>query len=215
MEHDHFVNAVQKLRQEVFGQSIHDSVMNLFLIRLARQLLNRLATDIGGHDDDRVCEVYRASLAVGQTTVIKQLQENVEDVSMSFFDFVQQNHAVRIAAHGFRQSAAFFVSHITRRRADQASHAVSFHEFAHIDANHVALIIEHEMSQRLAEFCLADASRAEKHERSDWTIGITHSGTSTAHGIRNRFDSFMLIDHSLVDFVFHSQQLFTFTLHHA
>ena len=134
---------------------------------------------------------------------------------MSFFDFVQQNHAVRIAAHGFRQSAAFFISHVTRRCADQASHAVSFHEFAHIDANHVALIIEHEMGQRLAEFCLADTGWAEKHERADWTIGITHSGTSTAHGIRNRFDGFMLIDHALVDFVFHSQQLFTFALHHA
>ena len=47
-----------------------------------------------------------------------------------------------------------------------------FHEFAHVDANHVAFVVEKELGQGFAEFCFADAGWAEEHERTDGPVLI-------------------------------------------
>src|SRR6056297_117517 len=85
MEHNHFINAVQKLRQKVLLQSIHGAVVNFFVVRLLdTQLHDGLTADVGCHHHNTVTEVYSAALTVGQTTVIQKLQQDVKDISMSF-----------------------------------------------------------------------------------------------------------------------------------
>ena len=61
-----------------------------------------LRTEVGSHNDDGILEVNRASLTVGHSAVIQSLKQDVEDVRMSFFNFVEKNHAVRFTAYGFR-----------------------------------------------------------------------------------------------------------------
>ena len=46
--------------------------------------LDRVRAQVGRHDDDRVAEIHRAALAVGQATVIQHLQEDIEHVRMGF-----------------------------------------------------------------------------------------------------------------------------------
>jgi hypothetical protein len=75
---------------------------------------------------------------------------DVEDVRMRFFDFVQQNDAVWLAAHRLGQVAALLVAHIARRRADQPRDRMLFHEFGHVDPDQVRLGVEQELRQRLA-----------------------------------------------------------------
>ena len=49
---------------------------------------------------------------------------------------------------------------------------MAFHEFAHVDADHVAFVVEEELGKRLAKFRLADAGRAQEHERADRPIAV-------------------------------------------
>ena len=57
-----------------------------------------------------------APLAVFHPAFIKDLEEDLVDVRVRFFNFVQQHHAVRAAAHGLGQHAAFTIPYVPRRR---------------------------------------------------------------------------------------------------
>jgi peptide deformylase len=80
----------------------------------------RAVAQVRGHQDQRLREVDRATLAVGQAAVVEDLQQHVEDVGVRLLDLVEQEHAVRLAAHGLGQRATFVVTDVTRRRADHA-----------------------------------------------------------------------------------------------
>lgn len=56
---------------------------------------------------------------VGQLSVIHDLQQNVEQVRMSFLDFIEQQHAVRMLIDRVGQKAALIETDITRRGTDQ------------------------------------------------------------------------------------------------
>src|SRR3712207_9385494 len=75
--------------------------------------------DVRGHDHDAVPEVDRAALRVGQAPVLQDLQEDVEDVRVGLLDLVEQEHAVRLAAHGLRQLAALVVADVAGRRSEE------------------------------------------------------------------------------------------------
>ena len=45
---------------------------------------------VGRHDDDGVFEVHRAPLVVGEATIIKHLQEDVEHVGMCLLYLVEE-----------------------------------------------------------------------------------------------------------------------------
>ena len=94
-----------------------------------------LAADVAGHHNHRVFKVHRAPLPIGQTPIVQHLQQNIKHIGMRFFHFVQQNHAVRFAAHLLGQIAALLIAHISGRRANQPRNAVFFHIFRHINAD--------------------------------------------------------------------------------
>ena len=52
-------------------------------------VLDCVSTDVGGHDQDHVAEIDVTTEAVGQTTFLHDLQQCVEDIRVSLFDFVQ------------------------------------------------------------------------------------------------------------------------------
>ena len=57
---------------------------------LRREVLGeQLAADVAGHQDDRVLEVDCSSLRVRQTSIVENLQQDVEHIRVSFFDFVK------------------------------------------------------------------------------------------------------------------------------
>ena len=101
------------------------------------------------------------------------------------------------AAHGFGQRAAFLVADVARRRADQAGDGVLLHVFGHVDADHRVLVVEQELGQRLGQLGLADAGRAEEHERADRPVGVLQAGARAAHGGRHGLHRLVLADHAL------------------
>ncbi len=91
--------------------------------------------EVRGHDQNRVPEIHGIAEAVGELAVFKYLEQNIVDVGVSLLDFVEQDHRVRRAANALCQLAAFFVAHISWRRADQLGHGMFFHVFGHIETH--------------------------------------------------------------------------------
>ena len=136
----------------------------------------------------RVGEVDRAALAVGQATVVHELQQHVEHVRVRLLDLVEQHHRVRPAAHRLGELAALVVADVARRRADEARHRVLLHVLAHVDADHRPLVVEQEVGERAGELGLADARRAEEQERADRPVRVREPGAGPADRVRDRGD---------------------------
>ena len=47
-------------------------------------------TNVRSHHDDRIFKVDRTSLAIGQTPIVQHLQQDIKDIRMGFFNFVEQ-----------------------------------------------------------------------------------------------------------------------------
>ena len=108
-----------------------------------------LRTHVGREDHDRIAEVHRATLPIGETAVIENLKQHVEDFRVRFLHFVEQNHRIGTATHRLRELPTLFVTDVPRRGADEPGNRVLFGVLAHIDAHHRALVIEQELRECL------------------------------------------------------------------
>ncbi len=153
VEVDHFVHAIQKFRPEQARQ--------IFLLR------------VRGHDHDGVLEIHRTTLAIGQPSVVQKLQQDVEHVAMRLLDFIKENHAIRPAADGFGQLAAFFVTDVSRRRANQARHGVLFLIFRHVDADQRAFVVKEILrEEHEASSVLPTPGRSQKNKAANGPLRI-------------------------------------------
>ena len=131
-EYDDLIDTVEEFRTEVLLRLILNL---LFHIGINSAVLTDPVDQIVDHDG--ILEVHSSSLVVGQTTIVQQLQQDVEHVRMSLFDFIEQYNAVRLPPYGFRQLTAFIIANISRRRSDKSGDGVFLHVFGHIDTDHV------------------------------------------------------------------------------
>ena len=127
-----------------------------WLARLARRRRRRAGpprysrAEVRGQHDQRVAEVDRAALAVGQPAVVEHLEQHVEHVRVRLLDLVEQDHLVGPPAHRLGQAAALLVADVAGRRADQPGDRVLLHVLGHVDADHRLLVVEQELGERLA-----------------------------------------------------------------
>src|SRR5699024_5343312 len=138
----------------------------------------------------------------------------VEHIRMGLLDLIQQDDRVRLPAHGFRQLAALVVAHIAGRCPYQTADAVALHIFTHIDAHHGIFVVEEEVGQRTSQLGFAHAGRAKEEKRTDRPLFVLQTGARTANGIRDRFHSLILTDHTFVELSFQMHQLLALTLQH-
>ena len=149
---------------------------------------------------DGVLEVYDSALRVGKPAVVEHLQQHIEHVGVRLFYLIEQYHAIRLAAYGFRKLAAFVIADVARRRAYETRHGVFLHIFGHIYTHHIALVIKQRLRKRLCELGLAHAGRAEEQEASYRLRWILKSRARTENGVRNRCHRFVLTYHALMKY---------------
>ena len=53
--------------------------------------------NVAGHDNYAVAEIHPAPFGIGQVTIIKNLEQYIEDVGMRFLNLIQQYDAVGIS----------------------------------------------------------------------------------------------------------------------
>ena len=121
-EYDDLVDTVQELRPEVTFEFVEQSVAHVLVVDLARiavesdRLLPQfLGAEVGGHDDHHVLEVHRLAMGIGQSTVLQNLKEDVENVGVSLFDLIKQHHRERTAPDSLGELSPLVVSHIAGR----------------------------------------------------------------------------------------------------
>ena len=86
--------------------------------------------------------------------------------------------------------------------------------FTHVNTRHHRLVIEEELGKSLGKFCLTNTGSTEEDKRTNRAFRILQTGTATAYSISDSFDSFVLPNHTLVEFIFQMQQFVFFTLQH-
>ena len=82
--------------------------------------------------------------------------------------------------------------------------------FRHIDANHVFLVIEHELGQRAGQLGFADSGGTEKNKRADGPVRIFEAGAGANHRVGDGVHGLVLADDALVQMIGEPQQFFFF-----
>ena len=157
---------------------------SFFCLGLQRRVDQELRAEVAGQDQDRVAEVDRAALAVGEPAVVEHLEQDVEDLRVRLLDLVEQHDAVRPAPDRLGQLAALVVADVAGRRTDEPRDRVLLGVLAHVDADDRPLVVEEEVGQRLGQLGLAGAGRA----RGRGTTRSAGSGRRCrpASGVRRR-----------------------------
>src|SRR5262249_44837986 len=126
IENDNLVQSVNEFGIERLLDGVHNHLFQSFARFIGSRLetksspfLDKTRPDIRGHNDYRVFEIYRIAQRIGQLPIFEYLQQDIEDIRMRFFDFVQQQYRIRISLDSLCQLTAFFVTNIARRRSDQ------------------------------------------------------------------------------------------------
>ena len=160
MEQDDVVETVQELGPELRPDLRHHLLAHGFGVFAFLLVDEIFRADVRRQHDQRVLEVDRAALPVGQPPVVKHLQKHVEDIRVRLLDLVEKHDLIRPPTHRFGQRAAFLVADITRRRADQTRDRMLLHVLRHIDADERRVVVEEIACERFRELRLADAGGA-------------------------------------------------------
>src|SRR5512133_1670458 len=121
LEDDGVIYSVKELGAEVGPQLAGDQAFHLrvFLgteLTAAVVLLNDRRADVARHDDDRVFKVHRPTLPISQSPVVQDLEQHVENIMVSLFDFIEEHHAVGPAPDRLAELSTLFIAHVARRR---------------------------------------------------------------------------------------------------
>src|SRR6267143_1825937 len=105
MEHDDFIQTVQKLGPEVMPQLIQHGLLHPAItlsIVGAPIIQDAVTADVGGHDHYGVLKVDGAALTVRQTAIVQYLQQDVNHVGMGLLYLIEKNYTVWTTSDGFR-----------------------------------------------------------------------------------------------------------------
>ena len=138
-------------------------------------------------------------MMVRQTAIIHDLKQDVEQVRMRFFDFVEQQHAVRALIDCIGQQTALVKTDIARRRTDKAADAVPLHIFGHVETLKRNAEDGGELTR---DFGLADARGAAEQIASDGLFGVTQAGTAELDGAGKNLNGLVLSKHNALQVSF-------------
>ena len=106
---------------------------------------------------------------VRQLAVIHHLQKNIEKIGMRLFNFVEQQHAVRVLIDRVGEQSALVEADIAGRSANQPTHRVTLHIFGHVESDQLNAERDGELTRGLR---LADAGRTGEEIAADRLFGI-------------------------------------------
>ena len=143
-EDDDLVDTIDKLGREVPLYGTHNELPRVRSHGPLTHVVQIRCTEVAGHHDDRVTEVNDAALAVCEAAIVKDLKEQSDEFARRLLDLVNEDDAVRLAPHVFRQLPARVVPDVARRGTDESRDRVFLRVFRAIDADHRIRGIEQE-----------------------------------------------------------------------
>ncbi len=210
LEDDHLVDAVEQLRPKGCADGLQHPPLDLLPGQSA--LSDVLAAQVGRHDDDRVAEVYRPPLSVGQPPVVEHLEQHIEHFGMRLLHLVEQHHTVRPPAHRLGELARLFVAHVSRWRSHEPADGVLLLILRHVDPDHRVRVVKEELRHRTRRLRLTHPGRTQEEEAAERTVGIVQPGARRPYGVGHRHQRLILPHHALAQAVLHVDQLFHLAL---
>ena len=163
-------------------------------------------TQVGRHDDDGVLEVDHPALAVGQPTVLQDLQQRVEDVRVGLLHLVEQDDRERPTPDLLGELPALLVSDISGGRTEQPGDGVLLGELAHVQLDERVLVTEQELGQGLGQLGLPDAGGPGEDEGTTGPLRVLQAGPGPPDRLGEGLHGLVLTDDPLVQLGLHPQQ---------
>ncbi|MNI41157.1 hypothetical protein D3C73_954020 [compost metagenome] len=126
---DQGLEAGEQRRLEVLAQQRSQPFVQVAVAGFglfAQTVLQLIAAEVGGHQDDSVAEIDFASFAITHEAAVEHLVKQVEHVAVGLFHFIQQHHAIGPLAHRFGEHAALAVTDVARWRTFELADGVGF-----------------------------------------------------------------------------------------
>mmetsp|Transcript_6937 Transcript_6937/g.11067 ORF Transcript_6937/g.11067 Transcript_6937/m.11067 type:complete len:310 (-) Transcript_6937:83-1012(-) len=193
---------------------IHHIAARRARVRSVGQLAEGLRPKVRGQDNQRLFEIRRPALSVGQHPIVQHLQQHVEHIRMRLFDLIKEDHLIRTPPHRFGQNPALVIADIARRGANQPRDRMLLHELRHVDANHGPIVVKQKLGQGFGQLGLAHARWTKEQERAQRAVFIIQPRARPADRIGNRPNGGILPDNAGMQLLFHTQQLVTFPFQH-
>ena len=213
---DNVIYTIQELGPELLLQEPHDRLPDPFVPSPAATRLEDLrAAYVAGHDNHGIPEVHGAAVAVGETTVVEELEQGVKHVRVSLLDLVEEEDAVRLAANRLGELPSLLITDVPRGSPDQPGDRMSLHILRHVESNDIIPAVEEILGEGLGGLRLADTRRTEEDERADGSALVGEPGPRAADGVRHGCDRLILSDDAPMQLLFEPQQLLPFALHKA
>ena len=164
VEDDGLVYSVQELGPDGLLQQVEHLLAGALEVLGRLGILEELAAQVTGHDDDGVLEVDSASLRVGETSVVEHLQQGVEDIGVGLLYLIEEDYLVGLSPDGLCELSALVVADVSWRGSDQTRHAELLLVLAHVDSGHHRLVVEEVVGQRLGQLGLTDTGGTQEDE---------------------------------------------------
>ena len=152
----------------------------------AAQFVLDVHAQVAGENDDRLGEIHRVALAVGEAAVLQDLQKLVQNGGMGLLDLVKQHDGEGVLLDGVGQLAAGLVADVAGRRAHQLLIGVGLAVLGHVKADAGAFVAEKLLGQGLGGLGFANAGGAcvEQH-----ALGLGRGGgTEAVHARHGALD---------------------------
>ena len=170
MEHDYFINSVEQFGTEHIFKLAQNFFFNFVVAFLFFRLVaeserfifacDKARADIRCHNYNGIFKVDFSALRVGNSALVENLQKNVENVGVRFFDFIKKHYRIRFSPYFFGELTALLKAYISRRRTDEFRHVEFVHIFAHINPDNRVFVAEHRLGKRFAKLGFAYAGRS-------------------------------------------------------
>jgi hypothetical protein len=178
------------------------------------ELVNQVAADVAGHQDQGVAEVDLDAGGVAEHAAIEDLIEDLHHVGVGLFDLVEEHDGVGLATDRLGENAALVRAYVAVRRAGQPRDAVLFLILRHVEGDHVALAAVERLGEGQRRLGLADAARAHEQEHPDGATTVLESGAAGADALTDGFQGVVLADDPLPQHLGQTQHRFDVVFDH-
>ena len=110
-------------------------------------------------DYDRIPKVDYATLSVGQSSVVENLQKHVADIAVRFLEFVEEDDGIGPATNLLGKLSALIIADIPGRRTDETRRGILLLKFAHIERDQSLVVAVNLLREHLGQMGLSDACR--------------------------------------------------------
>ena len=212
---DDLIQAVEELRPEGFLQQLVHLEFGLVgdLPLCVDALQQVLGPQVGGEDEDGVLKVHRPPLAVGDPTVVQDLEEDVEHVGVGLLHLVKEDHGVGFAPHRLGELSPLLIAHVAGGRSDEPGDGEFLHVLRHVDPHQVALGVKQGLGQGFGQLGLAHAGGPQEEEGADGLVGVGDARPAAEDGLGDQAYRLVLAHHPLVEDVLQVEELFPLPFH--